>query len=115
MANLTNTFMSAPELGLDLAVLVIKGIPSVHFTVNNSTEIKEDGKKVARTKWLLKAIKELQSKYTYLETVACNNDGKGEYRASMFAKKGFVRTSANDFHMEWGVKEEVKEDNFFAW
>lgn len=109
-----NSFYSAPELGLDLAVLVIKNIPSVHFTVNNSTEIVEDGKKIARTKWLIKTIKEIQTKYDYLETVACNNDGKGEYRAAMFAKIGFVRTSTTDFHMTWGTKSEVQEENFFA-
>ena len=100
---MTNTFLSAPELGIDLAVLVIRGVPSVHFTVNNSTVILEDGKKLARTKWLLKAVKELQTKYDYLETVACNSDGRGEYRANMFAKRGFVRTSTDDFHMTWST------------
>ena len=97
---LTNTFISNTELGIDLAVLVIKGTPSIHFTINNSTNIVTTNR-LAITKWLVRTTKELQSKYTYLETVACNADGKGEYRVKLFSKLGFVRTSDADYYMEW--------------
>ncbi len=68
----------------------------VSFTVNNSMTIADDcPNKYTITKWLLEQFNLLKVEYDMLSCRAYHCDGKGEYRATIYQKKGFLHKRGN--------------------
>lgn len=76
----------------------------VYFEINGSYKYEGNNLyRVAITRWLLKCFKEAQSEYPYLWCSPFDEDGMGDYRATIFQRVGFIPDSEG--RLEWYPKK----------